>query len=199
MSDLILGAFMARRVDPDRRRDRDQADRLAVLARLPAAARVPRPQPDALPVDRPRGRTTRRRHCSAASRIEPDETPVVIAGGGEILRNPTNAELGRAIGLGSRRQRPRRSATSWSSAPGPPGSRPRSTPLPRGSTSRESRRSRRGGQAGTSARIENYLGFPAGVSGSELTQRACVQAGKFGARLTVPAAAAVAAQRAGPA
>jgi thioredoxin reductase (NADPH) len=47
-----------------------------------------------------------------------------------------------------------------------------------------------GGQAGTSARIENYLGFPAGISGSELTQRAGVQAAKFGSRLTVPAAAA---------
>ena len=46
-----------------------------------------------------------------------------------------------------------------------------------------------GGQAGTSARIENYLGFPAGISGSELTQRAGVQAAKFGARLAVPAAA----------
>ena len=46
-----------------------------------------------------------------------------------------------------------------------------------------------GGQAGTSARIENYLGFPAGLSGSELTQRATVQAAKFGARLSVPAAA----------
>jgi thioredoxin reductase (NADPH) len=46
-----------------------------------------------------------------------------------------------------------------------------------------------GGQAGTSARIENYLGFPAGISGSELAQRAGVQAAKFGSRLTVPAAA----------
>ena len=46
-----------------------------------------------------------------------------------------------------------------------------------------------GGQAGTSARIENYLGFPAGVSGSELTQRAGVQAMKFGAHLTTPAEA----------
>ena len=46
-----------------------------------------------------------------------------------------------------------------------------------------------GGQAGTSSRIENYLGFPAGVSGNELTQRADVQAGKFGARLTTPAEA----------
>jgi thioredoxin reductase (NADPH) len=46
-----------------------------------------------------------------------------------------------------------------------------------------------GGQASTSARIENYLGFPAGVSGSELAQRAGLQALKFGARLTSPAAA----------
>ena len=46
-----------------------------------------------------------------------------------------------------------------------------------------------GGQAGTSSRIENYLGFPAGISGDELTQRAYVQAGKFGARLTTPAEA----------
>jgi thioredoxin reductase (NADPH) len=46
-----------------------------------------------------------------------------------------------------------------------------------------------GGQAGTSARIENYLGFPAGISGSELAQRAGVQALKFGSRLAVPAAA----------
>jgi thioredoxin reductase (NADPH) len=40
-----------------------------------------------------------------------------------------------------------------------------------------------GGQAGTSSRIENYLGFPAGLSGEELTNRAVVQAAKFGADL----------------
>ena len=38
-----------------------------------------------------------------------------------------------------------------------------------------------GGQAGASSRIENYLGFPTGISGSDLTQRALVQAEKFGA------------------
>ncbi len=43
-----------------------------------------------------------------------------------------------------------------------------------------------GGQAGTSSRIENYLGFPAGVSGSELAARAAIQAEKFEARLTHP-------------
>jgi thioredoxin reductase (NADPH) len=44
-----------------------------------------------------------------------------------------------------------------------------------------------GGQAATSSRIENYLGFPAGVSGAELAERATIQAEKFGARITVPA------------
>lgn len=43
-----------------------------------------------------------------------------------------------------------------------------------------------GGQAGTSSRIENYLGFPAGISGDELTSRAAVQAQKFGARVNSP-------------
>jgi thioredoxin reductase (NADPH) len=44
-----------------------------------------------------------------------------------------------------------------------------------------------GGQAGASARIENYLGFPAGISGQALTARAFVQAQKFGARMMIPA------------
>jgi thioredoxin reductase (NADPH) len=43
-----------------------------------------------------------------------------------------------------------------------------------------------GGQAGTSSRIENYLGFPAGISGAELADRAVVQSMKFGATLNVP-------------
>lgn len=47
-----------------------------------------------------------------------------------------------------------------------------------------------GGQAGTSSKIENYLGFPTGVSGRELAERAAVQAQKFGARIAAPAKAA---------
>jgi Pyridine nucleotide-disulphide oxidoreductase len=46
-----------------------------------------------------------------------------------------------------------------------------------------------GGQAGTSPRIENYLSFPAGISGAELAERAVIQAGKFGAQIIVPALA----------
>jgi thioredoxin reductase (NADPH) len=54
-----------------------------------------------------------------------------------------------------------------------------------------------GGQAGMSSRIENYLGFPMGVSGAELTQRAIIQAEKFGASLTAPCTIVSLASRAG--
>jgi thioredoxin reductase (NADPH) len=54
-----------------------------------------------------------------------------------------------------------------------------------------------GGQAGMSSRIENYLGFPMGVSGGELTQRAIIQAEKFGASLTAPCTVASLGSRAG--
>ena len=43
-----------------------------------------------------------------------------------------------------------------------------------------------GGQAGSSSRIENYLGFPTGVSGTDLTRRAVTQAQRLGAELLVP-------------
>jgi thioredoxin reductase (NADPH) len=46
-----------------------------------------------------------------------------------------------------------------------------------------------GGQAGSSMRIENYLGFPTGLTGAELTDRATLQANKFGAHLSIPTAA----------
>ena len=56
-----------------------------------------------------------------------------------------------------------------------------------------------GGQAGASARIENYLGFPTGISGQALAGRAFVQAQKFGAEILIPAqAAALDCARAGP-
>ena len=54
-----------------------------------------------------------------------------------------------------------------------------------------------GGQAGMSSRIENYLGFPMGVSGAELTQRAIIQAEKFGASLTAPCTVVSLGSRAG--
>ncbi len=54
-----------------------------------------------------------------------------------------------------------------------------------------------GGQASTSSRIENYLGFPTGITGADLTQRALVQAEKFGAHLSSPCAATSLSEKAG--
>ena len=54
-----------------------------------------------------------------------------------------------------------------------------------------------GGQAGMSSRIENYLGFPMGISGADLTERAVIQAEKFGASLTAPCTVVSLGSRAG--
>ncbi len=120
--------------------------------------------------------------------IQPEETPVVIGSDGEILRNPSNAELGRAIGLGSPGASPPLCDVVVVGA-GPAGLAASLYAASEGLDVQCVEAVASGGQAGTSARIENYLGFPAGVSGSELAQRAGVQALKFGSRLAVPAAA----------
>ena len=124
--------------------------------------------------------------------VSPEETPVVIWRGHEVLRNPSNVELAKLFGLplprtdgrGLRPDRRRRRARR--------ASRRRSTARRRDSTRSRSTRVATGGQAGTSSRIENYLGFPAGISGAELADRAVLQAEKFGAELTIPARADVA-------
>ena len=132
--------------------------------------------------------TTRRRGCCSASGSPPAETPVVIASGGEILRNPNSAELGKR--LGSARAPPTGALRCGRGRRGTRRSRGRALRRLGGlSTSRGWRPWRPEVRPAPRRRIENYLGFPAGISGNELTQRAFVQAGKFGARLTTPAKA----------
>ena len=187
LSDVILGAFIARRsilidvgtglrligsrFSPDSRRLRE------FLARN----RMPYQWID----------LDRDEHAEAllsGLSIEPSEIPVAVTGGGEVLRNPSNAELGRAIGLGSGGSPPPLCDVVVVGA-GPAGLAAALYAASEGLDVQGVEAMASGGQAGTSARIENYLGFPAGVSGSELTQKATVQAAKFGARLNVPAAA----------
>ncbi len=124
----------------------------------------------------------------ASLSVEPAETPVVVVGRGEILRNPTNDELGRALGLGSRGAVPALCDLVVVGG-GPAGLAAALYASSEGLDVQGVEAVASGGQAATSARIENYLGFPAGISGADLTQRATVQALKFGARLTVPASA----------
>jgi thioredoxin reductase (NADPH) len=120
--------------------------------------------------------------------VPASETPVVIASGGEILRNPSTAELGAALGLGWRTVPPALCDVVVVGA-GPAGISASLYAASEGLDVQAIEAVAAGGQAGTSSRIENYMGFPAGVSGNELTERGRMQAAKFGARLTTPAAA----------
>jgi thioredoxin reductase (NADPH) len=119
--------------------------------------------------------------------IEPDETPVVIGGSG-VLRNPSNAELGAVLGLGSRGAPPAMCDLVIVGG-GPAGLAAAVYGASEGLDTQAIDGVAFGGQASTSARIENYLGFPTGISGSELAERAQLQARRFGARLVVPAQA----------
>src|SRR4051794_532479 len=119
--------------------------------------------------------------------VEPAETPVVVTGNG-VLRNPTNAEVGRLLGLGSRGAAPPMCDLVIVGC-GPGGLAAALYGASEGLDTQAIDAVAFGGQASTSARIENYLGFPTGISGSELAERATLQARRFGARLMVPAEA----------
>ena len=104
---------------------------------------------------------------------------------GPSCARPAAARSGARSGSGRSSARARRS-TSSSSAAARPASARRSTARPRASTRSSSRAPCSAGRPGFSRRIENYLGFPAGISGGELTTRAVTQARKFGARMATP-------------
>jgi thioredoxin reductase (NADPH) len=112
------------------------------------------------------------------------DTPVVAWGGKILLRNPSTRELSEALGI-----RQPLENTVYDLAvvgAGPAGLAAAVYAASEGLNTVVLERSGPGGQAGHSTRIENYLGFPTGISGSELAERAVVQAGKFGAHLPVP-------------
>ena len=115
------------------------------------------------------------------------ETPVVIGGHG-VLRNPSNAQLAAVLGLGSRGEPPAMCDLVIVGG-GPGGLAAALYGASEGLDTQAIDAVAFGGQAGTSSRIENYLGFPTGISGSELAERAVLQARRLGARLVVPAEA----------
>jgi thioredoxin reductase (NADPH) len=121
--------------------------------------------------------------------VDPSECPVVLFGRDRVLRNPTKAELARALGLRAPDAREVTCDLVVVGA-GPAGLAAAVYGASEGMSTVVLEALATGGQAGTSSRIENYLGFPAGISGAELAERATIQARKFGAELTVPAEAA---------
>jgi thioredoxin reductase (NADPH) len=120
--------------------------------------------------------------------LRPADTPIVVMRGGDVLRNPSNAELARAAGFGS-------FATSDQPydvvviGAGPAGLAASVYGASEGLTTAAMDGLGVGGQIGTTSRIENYLGFPVGVSGDEFAERALVQVLRFGATLLVPSKA----------
>src|ERR687896_2251767 len=116
---------------------------------------------------------------------KPSETPVTVWQGEEVLKNPTNAEFARTTGLAIDAPRDR-TYDLVVVGTGPAGLGAAVYGASEGLSTLVLESTALGGQAGTSSRIENYPGFPAGLSGFELASRVLVQADKFGARAAVP-------------
>ena len=120
--------------------------------------------------------------------VPPAATPLLL-GGPLALRNPTNSEVAKALNLRPALP-PTRVADVMIVGAGPAGLGAAVYAASEGLSAVLVDSTAIGGQAGTSARIENYLGFPAGISGAELAERAALQAKRFGAGSAVPVTAA---------
>ena len=127
--------------------------------------------------------------------VTPGELPVVIVSG-SVLRRPTPGGLAEYLGL-TITSLPERCFDLVVVGAGPAGLAAAVYGASEGLRTLVVEMAAVGGQAGTSSRIENYLGFPTGISGGDLTQRAVVQAEKFGAHLTSPCTASSLREEAG--
>jgi thioredoxin reductase (NADPH) len=183
LSNILLGALLSRRAiligehvgariigsrySPDTRRLREFATR----SRLPHAWLDVETDPEVEDLVR-------------ALQVSPEEMPVVVLGE-HVLRNPTNQELAGLLGVPPTPD-DRDLYDLLVIGGGPAGLAAAVYGASEGLSTLVLEGVAVGGQAGTSTRIENYLGFPAGISGAELAARAAIQAEKFHARLTSP-------------
>ena len=116
------------------------------------------------------------------------EVPIVVMRGGDVLRNPSNTELARAAGFGTSPV-PDKTYDLVVIGAGRAGLAAAVYGASEGLATAVLDGLGVGGQIGTTSRIENYLGFPVGVSGDEFAQRALIQVLRFGATLLVPCTA----------
>ena len=183
LSDILLSAFVARRELLQQRqgigieivgpRDSEATRQLVDFAKR---QRLPYTWPD------PREDAELAR---ALDELEPGEVPLVRLPGGHELRAPSDGELSRALGIGLE-LKAREEVDLLVIGGGPAGLGAAVYGASEGLDTLVIESTVLGGQAGTSRRIENYLGFPAGITGSELTSRAVTQARKFSARTATP-------------
>jgi len=118
-------------------------------------------------------------------RVDPAELPIVLCPGGQMLRNPSERELARCLGM-IRPIDPERVYDVAVVGAGPAGLATAVYAASEGLSVLVLDSRAFGGQAGASARIENYLGFPTGITGIALMARAYNQAQKFGAEMAIP-------------
>jgi thioredoxin reductase (NADPH) len=121
--------------------------------------------------------------------VDPVELPVVICRGETVLKNPSNQEIADCLGFNGRIDQNHRRDVVIVGA-GPAGLAAAVYAASEGLDALVIEASSPGGQAGSSSRIENYLGFPTGISGQELAGRAYAQAQKFGAEVMIAKGAA---------
>jgi thioredoxin reductase (NADPH) len=183
LSDLLLSAFIERRellqqregigieiVGPPESAETRRTLDYARQGRLPHSWITPEESEEA---------------AALIERAKPGEIPIVRLPGGGELRGPTNGELSRALGIGLE-LKPQEEVDLLVLGGGPAGLGAAVYGASEGLDTLVIESTVLGGQAGSSRRIENYLGFPAGISGTELTSRAVSQARKFGARTATP-------------
>ncbi len=116
---------------------------------------------------------------------DPKNLPLAVCPKGSVLKNPSEAELARALGM-VRLDDPNRTFDAAIIGAGPAGLSTAVYAASEGLAVIVLDARAYGGQAEASARIENYLGFPTGISGHALMSRAYVQAQKFGAMMVIP-------------
>ena len=183
LSDLLLSAFIQRREMLQQRQGvgveilgpRESPETRALLdfvrrMKLPSSWRDPAEDLEA---------------AALIEELAPEELPLVRLPGGAELRRPGHGELSRALGIGLELQ-PREEVDLLVLGGGPAGLGAAVYGASEGLETLVVEGTVLGGQAGTSRRIENYLGFPAGISGTELISRAITQARKFNARTATP-------------
>jgi thioredoxin reductase (NADPH) len=129
-------------------------------------------------------RNERVAHLFARFHIGADETPLVTVRGKALLRNPSNRALGEALNLTHPVEKIVYDLAIVGG--GPAGLAAAVYGASEGLKTIVLEKDAPGGQASNSSRIENYMGFPAGLSGADLASRAVLQAQKFGATITVP-------------